>query len=204
MAFHDLAEALRLPGCPVCRLAAAASHRWVDMVFHELVNDVGVRESLRRAGGFCERHVELVLELGNPVGGSIIYADLLAHALAPAPRRRKPLCPVCEQEQRAARAVLDTLLQHLEEEDMRSAYEAADGLCIPHLTQALAPPAKPAASLLAEMEARKLSALADECSSFVAKSDYRSRTPVVPGEATAWRRAARKLAGGVADHETET
>jgi hypothetical protein len=201
MSFHGLMEALQQPGCPACRAASASSRRWVQVLFHELVNDVGVRESLRRAGGFCLRHTHLVLELGNPVGGSIIYADLLRHALDPARPGRKPLCPVCELEEHTVRSVLETLLEHVGEEDVRSAYEASDSLCIPHLRQALALGMPPATRVLEDTERQKLAALADECGAFVAKSDYRNRSPVPPGEATAWRRAAGKLAGGCADHE---
>ena len=94
---HKLVEAFREPGCPVCRLEQHSVERYLDSQFYENVNSPKWRDHLRASLGFCREHAWLAVEkrLGDPLGFSIIYRDLVNSVLkrleagegaAPAPR----------------------------------------------------------------------------------------------------------------------
>ena len=193
--FFALMEAVGRPGCPVCRLTRQAARRWLETLFYEQVNDPATRERLRQALGFCARHASLAARLGDPLGWSIIAADLLGRAQQSPAEAPVTRCPVCEHEERTARHALATLLAHLEEPDVRAAYEQSEGLCLPHLRQALTGRRRTGKQLLEEIELKKLAELRGECEGFVEGSDYRQRQRLRGPEADAWRRAARKLSG---------
>ncbi len=196
LCFHGLIGALRQPGCPLCRLVAEASERWLRTLFHEQVTDAETRLLLRRGGAFCARHTEQALRTGDPLGSSIIFGDLARCALDAFPAKWSPRCPLCEQEEQVLAAMRITLLDHIGESDVRSAYEASDGLCLPHLHGMVGRGGDPRANVLLAIEREKIGALLRECAGFVAKSHYDHPGELTRDEATAWRRAARKLGGG--------
>jgi len=172
-------------------------------VFHGYVNDPGVRDELRRAAGFCQRHSEQVVRLGNPVGGSIIYADVLRHVADHLADSASATCPCCCAETTTASNAVATLLEHIEEEDVLAAYGGGQGLCLPHLRLALRQRGGQGRALLEEQERGKLQALADECEARVRKSDYQHIGTELGPERDAWKRAARKLAGSAPDSHGE-
>ncbi len=186
-------EALERPGCPLCRLADEAGRRFLRALLYERVNDVPTRNELRRGGGFCRLHTGLLLSMGDALGASIIYADLLrSSSAAPASDHT---CLVCVAAQSATHRAMAALSRHIEEPDVLAAYSACDGLCLPHLAELTGP----GADTIADIERERMEALAAECLEFVAKSDYRRRNEPMAAERDAWRRAALKLAGGVPD-----
>jgi len=81
--YFALLEACQQPACPVCRLEQQATERYLDHLFYENVNDSGVRSHLRSSLGFCHEHTGLLLNhrLGDPLGMSIIYNDVLGRVL---------------------------------------------------------------------------------------------------------------------------
>lgn len=83
----ELLEACAQPGCPICRLAEDAARRSLVSLFYESVNDVGMREHLRKSLGFCREHAWQVLEpgIGDALGVSIIYHDILRSVLKDLP-----------------------------------------------------------------------------------------------------------------------
>lgn len=193
-------EALDQPGCPACRLADQAARDWLAALFHEHVTDPEVRNRLRQARGLCCEHARIALKLGDALGSSIIYADLLAAAACSLEGGSPERCPACAAGRDAAQRASSTLLCHLAEEDVLQAYRAADGLCLRHLGQAVARSRGAAAERLAEIERERLVRLAAECAEFVSKSDYRRSPEPMGPEGDAWQRAARKLAGGFPRH----
>ena len=199
LGFHRLLDALRLPGCPICRLVGSAGHRSLDTLFYGHVNDPGVREGLRQAEGFCARHVARALQAGNPLGGSIIYADVLRHVAGHLRRQPSGVCPCCATEATAATNAIVELVAHFEEEDVQAAYRAGNGLCLPHLRRALSQGDGRVCATLEQVEREKLQGLAQECDALVAKSDYHHIGEELGPERDAWKRAARKLAGASAD-----
>jgi hypothetical protein len=190
---------MRLAGCPICRLAGWACHRSLDALFYGYVNDPHVREELRQAEGFCAKHVQQALQAGNPVGGSIIYADVLRHVAGHFKRQPSSVCPGCASEATAATNAIATLVEHMGEEDVQAAYRAGDGLCVPHLRQALTQCDSRVRATLEQVEREKLHGLAQECEALVAKSDYQHVGGELGPERDAWRRAACKLAGARTD-----
>jgi hypothetical protein len=194
--FHVLREALGLPGCPLCRLAYRAARRWLESLFYEQVNDVPTRAMLRASGGFCARHSRMAAHLGNPLGWSIIGADLVSAAAHELRAKPSAMCPVCEVEREAAAGSVRTLLQHIGEEDFAAAYRAGEGLCLPHLRQALAGRRTPERDILEGIERERMQELREQLRGFVAHSDYlRGRDGYATEESDAWLRAARKLGG---------
>ncbi len=77
----DLLDALRQPGCPVCRLTHQAARRYLDGISYEMVNDPDVRQELRDSLGYCAVHGQEWLRLQDALGTAIIYRDVLNHLL---------------------------------------------------------------------------------------------------------------------------
>ena len=196
LGFFALMEALQQPGCPACRLADRAGRRFLETLFDEQVTDPLTRARLRRARGFCRGHTEIVVGMGDALGSSIIYADLLAEVRQALRGGTSEQCPACQSGTDAAKRALSTLLGHLDEEDVLAAYRNGDGVCLEHLSQLTTEKNRSAASVLVEIERDRLQRLAAECEEFVAKSDYRRQGEALGPERNAWQRAARKLGGG--------
>lgn len=200
--FFALMETLLQPGCPACRLAARAEGRFLETLFYEQVTDPEVRARLRRAKGFCREHTAGVLSLGDALGCSIIFSDLLEEACQTLQGGDTTRCLACRVGTQAAKRGLKTLLQHCQEEDVLKAYRSSEGLCLRHLGELLEQRAEGVA-IIAEVERERLRQLAAECREFVAKSDYRRSGEVMGSERNAWQRAARKLGGSLPDNGTD-
>lgn len=81
LAYFDLIEAFRQPGCPVCRCVGAASWRYLDTLGYERVTDPEIRRRLRASWGLCNWHAWMLADLGGAAfGAAIIYEDLLRAA----------------------------------------------------------------------------------------------------------------------------
>jgi hypothetical protein len=89
---YNLLQACGKPGCPVCRLEQHAVERYLDNKFYENVNTPAWRDQLRASLGFCEEHASLAVEkrLGDALGFSIIYRDILNSILNHLKRRDSP------------------------------------------------------------------------------------------------------------------
>ena len=82
--YHDLIEACASPGCPVCRLVQrAVSDHIRTLLSSEGLLDPKIRHELRHSLGFCPAHTWLMLDerLGDALGVSILYQDILGHVL---------------------------------------------------------------------------------------------------------------------------
>ena len=83
----DLIEACEQPGCPACWLAHRTVARYITALFYEHVNDVKLRAGIRASRGYCQEHTWALLDasLGNALGVSIIYHDILTNILRAIP-----------------------------------------------------------------------------------------------------------------------
>ncbi len=81
MTFHDLRDAMKQPGCPVCRLAHRAADRFIETLLWEMVNDPETRRDLRRAQGLCPDHAWRLVRGGPSLGATIIMHDVLRNTL---------------------------------------------------------------------------------------------------------------------------
>lgn len=81
LAVNNLLDALKKPGCPVCRIFRQASERALESFLWENVNEPDVRQGILDSYGFCPAHTRVMVarELFTsslPLGTNIIYEHL--------------------------------------------------------------------------------------------------------------------------------
>jgi hypothetical protein len=109
------------------------------------------------------------------------------------PRKR---CPACEQREETTRAAVAVLTEELETPAMSDALQASDGLCLPHLRQALEHVKNVSASeKLLAIHRQKLDSLRAELAEFIRKNDYQTIKEGFGKEGDAWLRAIAMLTG---------
>ncbi len=213
--YSELLDALQAGGCPLCRLGRRAVGRYLETLNYEGVNDPGLRRALQEAQGLCHRHAWQWTRLrGSPLGVAIVYRHLLKDLTATlekqpqtriSPRRRRRnasielaptgACPACTAENEAITRYGRTLLARLAHPDLAAAYDAAGGLCLPHLRHLLALADETQARILLGWQTaiyRRLLAQLDE---FIRKHDHRFRHEGFGVEQDAWTRAVAALTG---------
>jgi len=222
--YFDLLDACKQPGCPVCRLGDSTVRRYLSGLFYEFVNDPGTRDQLHTSMGFCDSHVTLLLEtrIADGLGASIIYQSLIHSILRDfqiyfppripaksswsrrrAPHVKSPLekaqetCPACEYSNTVIERAIHAIAQSLHEETTRAALQKSDGLCLPHLWQALDYIQMPVdAEFLTRLTRDKLENLQDEMVELIRKHDYRFNSEgITQEEAMAWRNAMCMISG---------
>ncbi|MCD6290505.1 MAG: hypothetical protein J7M34_08380 [Anaerolineae bacterium] len=220
-AYHQLLEALQEPGCPICRLGQRAAEQYLDGLLYESVNDVGLRERIRKARGLCHRHAWMLANIhGGSLGIAIIYRDVLHAVLQELPQRAgverhlsfwptssqgetqaqrlapQGPCPACEQQAEMERIYIQELLRRLDDLTLRPAFEASAGLCLPHFRSALRQ-AENSAQRRALIEAQRpiWQRLLDELDEFIRKNDYRFRDEGFGAEGDSWLRALATISG---------
>jgi len=221
--YYDLRDALTQPDCPVCRLMARDSERYLDSLLWESVNDPGVRHNLRQAQGFCHEHAWRLSRAGASLGVAILMHDVLGsvlkamesarfQALSARSRRRaheslvtrlsaRAECPACIQARQKEEIHLSTLNEHLVGEDgLLAAYEASDGLCLPHFRLALAIIREEAVfDALLAAQRTVWGRLAAHLGEFIRKNDYLFRDEPWGEEGDSWLRALGALSGAKRD-----
>lgn len=228
----ELIAACQQPGCPLCRLVQTGVQHYLQNLFYESVNDIGLRQQLRRSFGFCSQHARDSLKpgVGDALGVSIIYNDIFTHLLRQLPeaghstqngaklfsRLRanrsitaavqelmdvlapKASCPACDQQEDLERIFCPALGAHLEDGALSQAFQAGDGLCLPHLRR-VASEMKSASGwlILLESTRARLEGMQAELAEFIRKNDYRFHGEAVGMERDAWQRAVRKVVGEI-------
>ncbi|MEJ2209233.1 MAG: DUF6062 family protein [Anaerolineae bacterium] len=138
------------------------------------------------------RRVREGLRAGEPASATAA----LAEALAP-----EAPCPACRQADEHEALYLDAFLEHLPADDeFRDLFFASDGLCLPHLRQALARVrGRPAFQALVDGQRAIWQRLAAELEEQVRKSDWRFHDEPPGDESGAWLRALAALSGALPD-----
>ena len=148
------AEALRVPGCPVCHAVPRIEAELVGWFTSQTFDDPDGRGRVLAAGGLCPRHWWLVLSeerrrrRGSMLGSAALLADTLvchhAAAAAAAPRSARhaaapdagadagPGCPLCEDLLASGANRLYLLLADLGQARLEAA-PATWQPCLPHL-----------------------------------------------------------------------
>jgi hypothetical protein len=105
-------------------------------------------------------------------------------------------CPACEHRDEVRQTILSSLVKELHHAEVAEALESSDGLCLPHLRQALdrVPDGAAARTLIAIQQAQ-LEQLKNELAEFVRKNDYQVIKEGFGSEGDAWLRAIRMVAG---------
>ena len=114
---YQLLEACQEPGCPVCRMEQHSVERYLDNHFYENVNSPKWRDKLRTSLGFCHEHAWLAVNkrLGDALGFSIIYRDVVTHILSDLDRGRtappaRGLAAMLRQVPEGARTLVESML----------------------------------------------------------------------------------------------
>lgn len=215
-AAFEVREALGESGCVVCRLSLRSVSRLIRSIAYEQVNDLSLREQLRRAAGFCNAHAyQWLAEARSVLGTALIYRDVLNASLAEMDSRRggrlrgllgggqpEASCPLCAAQADSEVRYLDTLLSVVSPEP--SVVDASDGLCRRHTLAALRMGGAGAEALVQRTRVVVGQMLA-ELDEVIRKEDYRFRDEPrtdaersVPSRAVAWASGAEGL---VADRQ---
>ena len=174
--YFDLVDACQPEVCPVCHLLEIRERRYIDSLFYESVNDPGVRERLRQAGGLCDRHAALFLEIGDALGLSIIAKDLLSQWLE-VPSKISAECPLCQTYEESERRVIKAVSGYLGIADFWSALQNSAGFCRRHFVQISGQLSqKKLRAKLKKFQFEKNQAIIRKLESVIQKNDYRFQT----------------------------
>jgi hypothetical protein len=130
-------------------------------------------------------------EVLNPKQPAAATAELVARL---APQRR---CPACVQAETMEDIYLNTLVENLLGEDgLLAAYQASDGLCLPHFRQTLTRVRNEVVfDTLVKAQRVIWERLVGHLSEVIRKSDYRFRDEPRGEESGAWLRVVTAIAG---------
>ena len=211
--YFNFLEALK-EGCPVCFVVKKTVHKAMDDYLYESVNDPILRDEIRAARGFCNRHAWQLQKFGNGSGQAIIYEDLLSHGLEQfklvdamasvqelakrlnARKTAKAICLFCKQERDVEARYLSIFWESFAEPEFSMAYKSSAGLCLPHLSQVLGKCRKTGlVKELVDFESGKLAGLIAELREFIRKHDYRFSKEGFQKEGDSWIRAIEKFVG---------
>jgi hypothetical protein len=220
--YFRVLEALREPGCALCRLGGTAANRFLDSLLYEYVNDTGMRRMLVEAHGFCPNHSNALVARHDALGTSILYKAILNHLQAeletvtPEAREgwgsklREQLggargasdrlaahegCPACTQRDDAVLRALAIVAEHEGDAELAAALAASDGFCLPHLRMALPQLSGRALAQLLARQRAVWQALDGELAEAIRKHDFRFRDEAFGDEEDSWRRAVEAVAG---------
>jgi hypothetical protein len=221
----QLDEAMKKPGCPVCRLAEESVQKSASGFLYENSMNPEVRQPIIEARGFCPDHTLLLVAVemssSGPVLGINYIYEQLARLVADELTAQKPsvpgfskvlkyfqpstpplpVCPLCEHEKQSATNLLQALFEELEEDTSvtRNAYAQSEGLCYSHLTSGLREnsPLYPASSkFLIDQTKERLTAQSAEMREYIRKHDWHYRDEKIsPSELTAWKKVLTFFTG---------
>lgn len=159
----DLIDACYKTGCPVCRLEHNYARSYLHHLFHESVNDIELRKTLRLSKGFCPEHAWLAVSenLAGPLGVALIYKDVINNTINqlkkgfntstpkrmdylgifPNPQNKKASralspsgrCPACRRQDTMRAVIISSIFEKERVRQMLKALGESDGLCFPHL-----------------------------------------------------------------------
>ncbi len=211
--YYELLDAVRnAPGCPLCNIEAICIRRYFESLLHESVNDLGIREELIRSRGYCQLHAHYLRHQGNGFGIAILYRDQIdlflrsLDDLQTTPikltTKRKQVwpqieaCPACRVQNECRKRYGKTLVQWIDDKEMRNALDVGRGLCVPHFLALLDMTADTRVrKLLIEMQQARTSSLLQELEEFCRKHDYRFKDEGFGNEADSWSRAIKMMVG---------
>ncbi|MCZ7567406.1 MAG: DUF6062 family protein [Ardenticatenaceae bacterium] len=219
--YFNLLDALKAPGCALCRLGQRAAAQYLEAILYESVNDAGTQHTLTKAHGLCPTHSEHLLRLRDSLGTAILYNAVLGHLLEELPqngylradwlerlatrlggtRDRTPvlvphaICPACRRRDEAADRAIEVFGEHHDDPDLRAALDASSGLCLPHIRQAVETLPGPALQPLLTRQQEAWRALRAQLAELIRKNDYRFRDEGFGEEGDSWIRAVHATAG---------
>ena len=139
---HDDALHLLSPGgCALCAAARDGVEAWARAFVNEARADLDAVDGVRDALGFCPVHTRRML--ADPAASWVLPAvaaevvdegrERLGGGLAGRRPGSVAVCPACVRAARSAASAAGTLAAPLPDDGVRTAFEAAGGVCAPHL-----------------------------------------------------------------------
>lgn len=205
-------DALKQPGCAVCRLRDAAVRKSAEAFLYENTLNPGVREPIIKSRGFCADHTRLLASIelstdGSALGLNYIYEQLaravadelnhLAGTKKASLLRKKsealPPCPFCELGKESTANYLSALFEELQKDSSptRAIYSRSHGLCYGHLRSGLDEMGSSyplTAEFLVEEARRRLLENSTMMREYIRKHDWHYRDEKIsPSEERAWR-----------------
>jgi hypothetical protein len=200
--FFSLMDALKEKHCPICYLCRKSVTMFFDGFLYESVNDPGMRDAIRNAGGFCEKHSWQMIFFGDPFGNAIISHDLLSIVqkdtlleTVKTDRRVKGKCPACQTWEDAEKRYIAVFIENFEDVEFQMGLNGSFGLCLGHFNSILKALPKKQRQRLIEIESAKLSALINELAEFQDKFDYKRSHEDFGEDRDVWIRAVEFLKG---------
>ncbi len=220
---HEILEACGQSGCPFCRLLTRSANIYIDSLLWEMVNRPHIRAELNQARGYCHHHAWLLVRGGAALGVTILMQDVLqtlvqvlesypieteagwkqllssrntSHKLA-ADLSPQQTCPICIYTQKVEKQLSTILVkQFTGENSLAEAYQASDGLCLPHLRYTLNTVSFNS-NLKALLKAQKIiwQRLDADLQEFIRKNDYRHQSESFGDEQDAWLRVLEAISG---------
>ncbi len=214
----QLADAFDAPGCPLCRERRRTEAAYLESILAESVNDVGYRQDLDAARGFCGRHSRAFLDADRARSGSLGASILLRATLVArlrdieiathargwsrarkvADARRPPACPACERVVIADGRSVETVVRLTEDPAWAEAASTAP-FCLDHVLALM--DVRPVPAWWPAIEARhveRLHALQDRLGRFAHASAHDRRHLQTDDQRASVDEAADLLAGSMA------
>jgi len=208
--FYKLLDAMKAPGCPICRRLVEENRRSIESFLYESVNDPALRDEIRKDRGFCHRHSWQLARFGDALGSAILFRDVLSTSLQliedikPATFLRKlpPIRPVsevclfCRLEHHFHTTLMSEMVAHISESELKAGWQGAAMLCVPHLRELCAALRDTDARIqIIDLHRRKYLGLCEEMARLIEKQSYDHRSEETGSEKTSWLRAIEALVG---------
>jgi len=143
---EDLLRMLKVEGCPLCAVAAAAEENWFEWYRIEKNAEAQMVIHLRRSHGLCPPHTRaLGIDRANNGFLTSMLVDVTRYGLA---EPASLPCPACSAVVEATQRELQRLVTGLGDPTVASAFEASSGLCAPHAFAGLASAPPPVVSVI--------------------------------------------------------
>jgi hypothetical protein len=161
LTLYTAADLLTGPGCPACRYAGKAADRYLGWSALEAHADAVTITRQCSSLGMCPPHTRgLMRQPGAAHRLTAVYRYIMGAARGRLDGHAGPVaaCPACLHDRDAVRRALDTLLEGLADDGVRSRYRELGGLCIPHLGAASARADRRSAAWLSRAQAAAIAA----------------------------------------------
>ena len=195
--FDLLVDGIAYEECPICNAIGKEVKRYIDMFLYGSVNDVAVRQDIRKALGFCNRHTDLLLSYNDILGDAIIAQDLVKEVLTKNfTIKKNGLCPICTFENNMEKLFEDTFINALNEKSFRKKLSEKNSiLCLNHFRKIYNKSNNEEKEFLYAMEKKNLAHLKDELDEEVEHFDYVNKGKKWKDEKNAHIRAFKFLLG---------
>lgn len=223
--YYEIIDACGKPGCPVCRMLQVETDRFLYALLFEYVTEPEAHHSIRASRGLCRVHSwQLRRQRMSSVSIAVLYEAVLDEALniignseQPAALSRmqrllggssagaalaeqlqpKAPCMCCEALATSEDGYVRTLAESVTEPRVLAAYQASEGLCLPHMRQVLAV-TRDDNVLQAILSTQRAiwSRLKEELALFRARVDAAGGHGKMGAEGSSWLRAVEAVGSG--------